>query len=134
MFLLILIDCREQTIVLVPAKCFRQTSTYFDVLSGFVAGILFRIKVFLVLLSHRNTNFKVATKKRENKKKTNFAWIFVFFIIYYCVSERMSGSIDPLSNDARHADSGETEREKKKIRRIKERRFTSRDLYIAHAD
>lgn len=33
----------------------------------------------------------------------------------------MSGSIDRLSNDARHADSGETERGKKKIRRIKEK-------------
>lgn len=91
MFLLILIDRGEQTIALVPAKCFRRTSAYFDALSLVSLSLL---EYYIIpYKSFRASEYKSQSyhEKEENikkkKKKQILHGYLCFFIIHYCIGK-----------------------------------------------
>lgn len=110
---------------LVPAKNFRRTScTCSDVLSGFIAGILICIKVFLV--SRIGIQISKLLRKKNKKIKNKFCVDISAFHHLLPYRKRCREASIGSSNDARHADSGETERRKKEDTAYQgKRRFTS---------
>lgn len=84
-----------------------------------------------VLIHKPRTPRKCFSKLARGEKKSESRMDIYVFHLSLSSGERMLGTIDPLSSDARHADSS-VEREKKRMRRAEERRPASRVMaYIA---